>query len=248
MSTLIQDVHAEIQEWLAIQSKLFSGERDMQVSLAIYLEKSGKFSKVYTEYRVPLSELKIRGVPVEPNQTLAKEWHPQPTFPWNNDVSVDIVVERAGKFTLVELKYATRKVNTSESLFGEPLKTDECILKNQAASNIVMYAYWKDVRRIETICEKYQNIDGGFALMITNCSDYWNAPRGDAKYAPFSMHEGHIVGSGTLDWNNASDSNHKHYPPFILRGIYSCRWLPTKIKACAQNGDPFRAMLSVIKK
>lgn len=248
MNLLIGELREEICSWLAAQSELLTGERDMQVSLAIWLEKSGRFSKIHTEYRVPLAELKARGVPVEPDTALAKEWMPQPEFPWNNDVSVDIVAERSGRFALVELKYATREIDATETLFGESMLTDASIIKNQAASNIVMYAYWKDVRRIEMLSRKYNRIDGGIALMITNCCDYWKPSRPNAKYAPFSMHDGHTVGAGMLDWINASAGNRKNYPPFFLNNSYVCGWKPTSINSHARNGDPFRAMLAVIEK
>lgn len=247
MSILIEALREEIGSWLATQSGLLTGERDMQVSLALWLERSGRFSRIHTEYRVPLAELKARGVPVEHNHALAKRWIPQPEFPWNNNVSVDIVAEISGRFALVELKYATREINTTETLFGEPLLTDVSIIKNQAASNIVMYNYWKDVRRIEILARKYANVDGGIALMITNCCDYWRPSRPNAKYAPFSMHDGHKVGPGMLDWINASASNRKNYPPFLLSNAYVCGWKPTSISTLARKGDPFRAMLAVIE-
>ena len=248
MSILIEALREEINSWLATQSGLLTGERDMQVSLALWLEKSGRFSRVHTEYRVPLAELKARGIPVEPDHKLAKKWIPQLEFPWNNDVSVDIVVENSGRFALVELKYATREINATETLFGESLLTNVSIIKNQAASNIVMYNYWKDVRRIEILARKYANVDGGMALMITNCCDYWNPSRPNAKYAPFSMHEDHTVGPGTLDWINASATNRKDYPQFLLSNAYVCHWEPTSITTLSRNGDPFKAMLSVIEK
>ncbi len=246
---LLALLKAEILAWIEQNESLLTNERDMQVKLAKFLELNRNFDEVFTEYRVPLSELKARGIPVEPNPRMARELAPNPLFPWNNQMSVDIVVEKDGLFAAVELKYATRPVDGVETLFGEPMLTEAKILKNQAASNLTMYNYWKDVRRIEMLSAIYANVVGGFALIIANSHDYWCAPTGEAKYLNFSLHEGNTVGGGLLAWNGIpSPVIVKAYPPFTMTGSYRCHWSDTCIPLRADNGDRFRYLITEITK
>lgn len=246
-TSLVRLLRSEITAWIEVHTALLTNERDIQVKIAKFLEHRQTFDNVFTEYRVPLSELKARGIPVEPNPRLVKRLDVSPVFPWNNQMSVDIVVEKDGQFAALELKYTTCPIAGVETLFDEPLLTDAKILKNQAASNLNMYNYWKDVRRIEMLTSVFKNVTGGIALMISNCHDYWRAPAKDAKYAHFSMHEGHIVGPGTMAWNGrSSDTITTDYPEFILSGEYTCNWHDTNINVKAVNGDKFRYIITEI--
>ena len=239
----------ELLAWIEAHTSLLSNERDMQVKIAKFLESRGRFDNVFTEYRVPLSELKARGVPVEPNPKLAKSREVSPSFPWNNQMSVDIVVEKAGEFAALELKYATYPVAGVETLFGQPMLTDAKILKNQAASDITMYNYWKDVCRIEMLTSIYPNVVGGIALIISNSHNYWMKPSASVNYAHFSMHEGHTVGAGIVEWNGTpAASVVEGYPRFVLNAAYPCRWTDTNITVEATNGDKFRYLISEINK
>ncbi len=246
---IITLLKSEILAWIADNTALLTNERDIQVKIAKYLESRQKFDNVYTEYRVPLSELKARGVPVEPNPATAKTRMPDPTFPWNNQMSVDIVVELKGLFAAVELKYATRNIDGVETIFGEKLRTDARILKNQAASNLTMYNFWKDVRRIEMLTSVYRNVAGGIALIISNSHDYWNHPVSTAKYRNFSLHEGNTVGPGLLAWNGAvAQSIACGHPEFTISGRYRCHWDDTRIATRAKNGDKFRYAIAEVSK
>lgn len=247
VSSLLIDLQDEVNAWLKANTDLLTGERDLQVKLALHLEKSPKFDKVYTEYRVPLAELQYKGLPVEADSKKRGNGISQPTFPWNNDISVDIVVEHCGKFALLELKYHTKEIDCTEKLFGEDMHTDSRIIKNQAAADIVMYNYWKDVRRIEVLSDKFSNVEGGIALMIGNSSSLWDEPRPGVKYKAFSMHQDNAVGQGKLKWDGIADKVLASHPDFELSGEYKCGWTSTAIKVCAKNGDKFRAMMTVIK-
>lgn len=240
---IIRLLKSEILAWITHNTHLLTNERDMQVKLAIWLEKNKIFDNVFTEYRVPLSELKAKGIPVEPNPNQANNRAVNPAFPWNNQMSVDIVVEKNGQYAAVELKYATRPISGVETIFGEKIHTDAKILKNQAASNLTMYNYWKDVRRIEMLTTVYKNVAGGIALMISNSRDYWSEPISNAKYLHFSMHEGNRVGPGLLTWNGAvAQSVNASHPDFTIAGRYPCHWEDTDIEIKAKNGDKFRYM------
>lgn len=159
---LLNMLHGDIEEFIRRQRELLFNERDLQTTLAWQFRNSGHYDSVDLEYGVPLEELAVRGLKVSTKAQLADE------FPWTNNLSIDIVVEKDGTFAATELKYTTRPVNAEITRFGEPLRTDALIVHNQAASNLVMYNLWKDVRRIEVLRKCYPNVCGGVALMISN--------------------------------------------------------------------------------
>ena len=236
-TTLLAILHQDCKNWLDGHQTLIANERDMQVMLADFLKHSSHYTMVDTEYRVPLPELTARGV--KPGSR---------SFPWENQVSVDIVVEREGKFAAIELKYATTTVDYEFTLFGEKMRRKESqIVKNQAASNLTMYNYWKDVRRIETLSRVFEHVVGGVAIIITNNHTYWIPPRADSNYSNFSMHDGNTIGGGPMTWPaGVAPSIIKKHPDFELTDSYTCHWQETKIKVKATNGDPFRYCISTI--
>lgn len=94
---LVSVLRGDIERFLNTNTELMFNERDLQVRVATWLRDSGHYDKVDMEYAVPKEELEARGLELK---TLS--------FPWNNDLSIDVVVERLGEFAAVELKYATR--------------------------------------------------------------------------------------------------------------------------------------------
>jgi len=243
---LLDILEDDVRSWLASVREYFTNERHLQVELAIYLEDTGHYARVYTEYRVPLDEIYARRQQWKPRSISDKPL----SFPWPNQISLDIVVlGHAGRFAAVELKYATRCIDGRESLFGEPMLTDSPILKNQAANNLTMYNYWKDVRRLEAMAEIYDNVDGGIALIVGNSRDLWEKPRGGALYTPFSTHEGRSFEAGEHRWPDAvADSIKSGHPDFANRGSYVCSWQDTAIERTAKNGDRFRSMMIKVEK
>ena len=237
LSCLLDTLQSDSEQWIESVRDLISNERDMQVMIADYLRHTGHYTMVDTEYRVPLPELQARGV--RPGSQ---------AFPWENQLSIDVVVELDGHFAAIELKYATATVDCPFTLFGEQmLDPDSQIVKNQAASNLTMYNYWKDVRRIETLADVFPRVDGGVAILVTNNHTYWQEPRADSNYANFSMHEGHIVGGGAMAWPAGVSKNiTTSHPDFQLTDSYTCRWRHTNITVKAANGTPFRYCITTI--
>ena len=141
---LVATLAEDLQALLRTNKELIFNERDLQVRVATWLRDSRHYDEVDMEYAVPKEELSARGVKIGSN-----------SFPWNNDLSIDVVVEKDGAFAAIELKYATRPVDVNITRFGEPLKTDCLIVKDQAASDLIMYNYWKDVRRVELLTRCY---------------------------------------------------------------------------------------------
>lgn len=249
MAPLVALLSQDVRHWLASHHKVFTNERDLQVRLALFLEQTRHYKLVDTEYRIPLDELKAKGLSGGSHGTNSSNDNPDTFFPWGNDMSVDIVVEKNGFFACVELKYATRKIDSPEPIFGESKLTAVSILKNQAASNLTMYNYWKDVRRIELLTSLYHKVVGGVALLVCNSHDYWSEPRDDAKYKAFSMHEDNVVGPGLLSWApGVSESIINTHPDFQLMHAYPCRWEECIMPVTSIYGEPFRFMLTQISK
>ncbi|ROT10842.1 hypothetical protein EEL49_01790 [Muribaculaceae bacterium Isolate-104 (HZI)] len=243
---LIEALATDVTEFIEREPRLFFNECDMQVRLCVYLQSTGHYEAVVPEYRIPLAELVSRGVPGTRD---GKKWIMTGEFPWNNDIFADIVVKSHGQYACVELKYATAQLRNSLTLFDEPLLGNEEIIKTQAASNLVMYSYWKDVRRIEVITEKFHNVAGGVALLVTNDNTYWDKPRDNAKYLPFSTHADREITPGALVWNGQlSSENLKSHMPFHISGRYVCNWHPAGVTDVSRKGHPFKYILNIINK
>lgn len=234
---LVEMVKKDIEAYLAEPKGILYNERDLQVGLATRLRQSShKYDSVDLEYLVPITEL----INVNSN-------HPKlidkGLYPWSNKSSmwIDIVVSKGGFYVLVELKYATKTVESKEGVtrFGEPvIDKDVQILKDQAASNLVMYNYWKDVRRIELVKQRYSKVVGGIALIVTNSDTYWDATkvRPDSAYIPFHTGEGRTVKRGPMDWaGKVSDSIRKDHDKFEIDGTYTCHWKDAKIEGLEKD-------------
>lgn len=238
---LMELLKNDIENFLATNKSLFFNERDVQVTLSLYLTDSGNYDDVDMEYSVPREELKERGVVFETGN-----------FPWNNNMSVDIVVRKGNEYVPIELKYATLPVDKEILRFGEEMKSDALIIKNQAATNITMYNYWKDVRRLETLCGLFHNIAGGMALIITNNGTYWNRPHETSNYVAFAMTEGRTMASGLKEWGkDTSPEIIKTHPSFSLNGTYLCNWHDTVIDAYTAKGrekTPFRYLIQEVRR
>lgn len=240
-SQLMGLLRNDIENFLATNTSLFFNERDIQVTLSLYLIDSKNYDEVDMEYSVPREELEERGVDFETGK-----------FPWRNNMSVDIVVKKGDEYVPIELKYATRSVDKEILRFGEDMLSDALIIKNQAASNLIMYNYWKDVRRLETLCGLFYHIAGGIALIITNNGTYWNKPHEDSNYVAFAMSDGRTMTSGLKEWGkDTSPEIVKTHPSFNLIGNYLCNWHDTVIDACTDKGSKtatFRYLIQEIKK
>lgn len=258
MNKLIEILKKDCEEWVSKKEKrLFMNERDMQVRLAMYLKKTNNYDQVYVEYLVPLEMLGKQGLTVP--QCENRKWimPNNCNFPWHNQMRIDIMVEKGGKFAAVELKYATTLVDEPLQIFGEQPTGKNCeVIKYQGAQDLVMYGYWKDVRRIEALTS-FKNMVGGVALIVSNDKVYWAAPKQKAGYRQFSTHEKNTVGSGKLEWEkNISAEIKKTNPAFRLDGSYACAWSNTAITARARNtrnaksddDTKFRYMINVVEK
>lgn len=240
---MVRNLTNECEQWVKSLMTAPKNERDMQVQLAMYLKSLGYI--VHTEYAVPLKMLTSYGISVP--EYSKDGWSTPDVFPWHNQMYLDIVVEKNGKFAVIELKYATTRIDTPILVFNQLPPEGIEIIKHHGAADLVMYNYWKDVRRIEAV-SRISNVVGGVAIIITNDKTYWNAPDTTSGYLPFSTHEGNCIGGNLLVWGNTIGKKiRKSHPDFLLDGRYPCHWTDTNITAKAKKDkSPFKYMISTV--
>lgn len=205
MSKLIDIVQQDIFAFLESNKELLFNERDFQMHLATWLRKSANdYDDVDVEYYVPKSEL--------------------PNYVWDSELRLDIVVKKDGEYCLVELKYKTKKVERQISRFDEMLDDKVVVMKNQGAHDLGMYDFWKDVRRIELVRNRFAKVKGGLAIFVTNDALYTKASRPESNNYLLNMNEGkHSV---IKHWQNENSACAKmnSYKSFEVEKEYSINW------------------------
>jgi hypothetical protein len=157
------------------------------------------------------------------------------------------------QFAIVELKYGTRTIQGRKNppRFEESLDTQISIVKTQGAQDIMMYNYCKDMRRIEYLSEKFPNLVGGVALLITNDYLYWTRPTKSVAYERFSLHDGNVI-QGVVWTEPFSQKVITSHPNFSLSNSYCCQWNDTAWNQTEgentkqKKGRLFRYLLTVV--
>lgn len=205
MSKLIDIVQQDIFAFLESNEELLFNERDFQMHLATWLRKSANdYDDVDVEYYVPKIEL--------------------PNYVWDSELRLDIVVKKDGEYCPVELKYKTKKVERQISRFDEILDDKVVVMKNQGAQDLGMYDFWKDVRRIELVRNRFEKVKGGLAIFVTNDALYTKASRPESNNYLLNMNEGkHSV---IKHWQNENSACAKmnSYKSFEVEKEYSINW------------------------
>ena len=205
MSKLIDIVQQDIFAFLESNEELLFNERDFQMHLATWLRKSANdYDDVDVEYYVPKSEL--------------------PNYVWDSELRLDIVVKKDGEYCPVELKYKTKKIERQISRFDEILDDKVVVMKNQGAHDLGMYDFWKDVRRIELVHNRFAKVKGGLAIFVTNDALYTKASRPESNNYLLNMNEGkHSV---IKHWQNENSACAKmnSYKSFEVEKEYSINW------------------------
>lgn len=204
MSKLIDIVQQDIFTFLESNEELLFNERDFQMHLATWLRKSANdYDDVDVEYYVPKIELS--------------------NYVWDSELRLDIVVKKDGEYCPVELKYKTKKVERQISRFDEMLDK-VVVMKNQGAQDLGMYDFWKDVRRIELVRNRFAKVKGGLAIFVTNDALYTKASRPESNNYLLNMNEGkHSV---IKHWQNENSACAKmnSYKSFEVEKEYSINW------------------------
>lgn len=85
-----------------------------------------------------------------------------------------------------------------------------------------MYGFWKDVRRVELISQRFERVKGGLVLFLTNNESYLKAPRPTSNNFLFSMSSGvHIVDKR---WQNPQSVTALGNPDIKVTKEYEIVW------------------------
>ena len=205
MTNLIEIVQKDVFAFLESYNELLFNERDFQMHLATWLRNSDNhYDDVDVEYYVPKTELD--------------------NYIWDSELRLDIVVKKDGEFCPIELKYKTKKVESQICRFDEMLDDKVVVMKNQGAQDLGMYDFWKDVRRVELVRNRFKNVKGGLAVFVTNDQLYTKASRQNSNNYLLNMTEGkHSV---IKHWQNKDSAcaKMKSYKSFEVEKEYSIKW------------------------
>ena len=204
MSILTDIVRADVCAFLESNDELLFNERDFQMHLATWLRNSAhRYDDVDVEYYVPRQELE--------------------GYVWDSELRLDVVVKRDGEYCPVELKYKTRKVERKISRFDEALSDNVVVMKNQGAQDLGMYDFWKDVRRVELVRNRFERVKGGLAVFVTNDSFYTKGSKPTSNNYLFGM-AGEAARSTKKHWANPESSCAKTHPNFEVEREYNIEW------------------------
>jgi hypothetical protein len=203
MKSLIDIVRADVMAFLESNNELLFNERDFQMHLATWLRNSANaYDDVDVEYYVPKTELD--------------------NYIWDSELRLDIVVKKGGEYCPVELKYKTKKVERQISRFDEAMPDKVVVMKNQGAQDLGMYDFWKDVRRVELVRNRFERVKGGLAVFVTNDPLYTKKSRENSNNFLFNMDEGkHLV---VKHWQNPESTCAKTCPDFEVEKEYGIKW------------------------
>jgi hypothetical protein len=200
---LVDIVRADVFAFLENNEELLFNERDFQMHLATWLRNSANdYDDVDVEYYVPKSEL--------------------PNYVWDSELRLDIVVKKDGEYYPVELKYKTKKVERQITRFDEALHDKVVVMKNQGAQDLGMYDFWKDVRRVELVRNRFERVKGGLAVFVTNDALYTKVSRANSNNKLLNMNEG--THSRAKHWANPESTCAKSHPDFEVEKEYRIEW------------------------
>lgn len=203
MMKLVELVKNDIDGFLKRNhDDVFFNERDFQMHLAMFLKYTGHYDDVDLEYYVPAEQL--NGY---------KEL-------WNSELRLDILVWKGEECLPIELKYKTKQIKTSINRFNEDI-LDVIVVKNHGAQDLGMYDFWKDVKRIEMVKERFLSVSNGLSVFLTNDEAYTKDPRNHSNNKEFRMCKGYI--SPSKHWQRDTSTT-KGRPSFNLSKGYYIDW------------------------
>lgn len=201
---LVDIVRKDIFAFLENIEELLFNERDFQMHLAMWLKNSSnQYDDVDVEYYIPWQELQ--------------------EYVWESELRLDIVVKKDGEYCPVELKYKTKKVEFQLTRFDEPLHNKTIVMKNQGAQDLGMYDFWKDVRRLELVRNRFEKVTGGLAVFVTNDVFYTKGGKETSNNYLFNMEEGKALPIHK-HWLDPNTTCAKTHPNFEVGKEYSIEW------------------------
>ena len=201
---LVDIVRADVFAFLESNDELLFNERDFQMHLATWLRGSAnRYDDVDVEYYVP--------------------WQVLENYVWESELRLDIVVKKDGEYCPVELKYKTKKVERQIARFDEDLTDDVVVMKNQGAQDLGMYDFWKDVRRVELVRNRFNRVKNGLAVFVTNDVFYTKGSKSTSNNYLFGM-AGDVTRSTKKHWANPESTCAKSHPNYEVEGAYDIEW------------------------
>lgn len=156
------------------------------------------------------------------------------------------------EFFLIELKYKTKPINgVNYTCFNKKLEIS--LLKDQGAVHDNRYAFWKDVKRIESVKESFSpSVVGGVVIFLTNEMKYCCQVSQGCDDADFSMHHPKDPIHRIKKWENEEPKLDKNGrtkpidPPIELQKDYIPQWLTIDMSAgCMPNNKFYYCMVEV---
>ena len=204
MRTLVETARADVIAFLEGNKELLFNERDFQMHLATWLRNSANhYDDVDVEYYVPWQELK--------------------NYVWKSELRLDIVVKKDGEYCPIELKYKTKKVERQISRFDELLDEKVIVMKNQGAQDLGMYDFWKDVRRIELVRNRFERVKGGLAVFVTNDVFYTKVSKSSSNHYLLGM-AGDVTRLKQKHWLNPKSTCAETHKNFDVEQAYDIVW------------------------
>lgn len=206
MESFVDLVRNDVCAFLESNDELLFNERDFQMHLATWLRNStNRYDDVDVEYYVPWQELQKVG-----------------KYIWESELRLDVVVKKDGEYCPVELKYKTKKVERTIARFEEELNDKVVVMKNQGAQDLGMYDFWKDVRRVELVRNRFERVKGGLAVFVTNDPLYTKASRPNSNNYLLNMTDGkHSV---VKHWQNSESTCAQTHHNFEVEKEYCIEW------------------------
>ena len=209
MATLVNIVSKDVFAFLESNNELLFNERDFQIHLATWLRNSANaYDDVDVEYYVPWQELE--------------------NYIWRSELRLDIVVKKDGEYCPVELKYKTKKVERKISRFDELLSDEVVVMKNQGAQDLGMYDFWKDIRRVELVRNRFKKVKNGLAVFVTNDVSYTKEGKSSSNHYLLGM-TGDITRLKYKHWGNPESTCAKTHPDFDVEQTYGIDWHKRKM-------------------
>ena len=201
MKNLVDLAKQDVLAFLRTNQELLFNERDFQMHLATHLRQTKHYDDVDVEYYVPCDALE--------------------NYIWNSELRLDILVQKNEEYLPIELKYKTKRAEKNILRFGEKLENIQ-VLKNQGAQDLGMYDFWKDVRRIELVRERFVNVHNGLTVFLTNDSLYTTQTRKTSNNFLLNMAEGKHWRE--KHWQKPETAYAKTHPDFEVEKEYSIHW------------------------
>ena len=232
---LLQKLLQDIQDFFKTVKTFTSS---LQLNLSNYLINTGHYASIEVEYLI-VSPDEVEGLT-------------------SKRCFIDIVVKNeSGEYALLELKYPLYiPEGVITSRLGANIKPEIYAVK-QGAQNVVRYLFWKDVKRIEYFSSLSKDAVGGIALLLTNDSIYWTAPKGEgdttALYREFSLKAGQSnLSTKSRRWREEDGTERvwNSYPGFDLEKAYPLYWGDplTPIKVGEKKDLIFQPCFVVVEK